>query len=105
MTVVRRQAAVSPLQFSDIHFVLLLVAGLAVPMSHGVTLPVLPELVPRVDADGGMPPGHEFDKKSIHLDGNQARLAAAVTHVPACTGRIICKATDPLRDAAAGVPA
>ncbi|EHL22383.1 MULTISPECIES: MFS transporter [Comamonadaceae] len=49
---VRRPAAASARQFSDIHFVLLLVAGLAVSMSYGVTLPVLPELVPRVRGGG-----------------------------------------------------
>lgn len=37
----------------DLHFLLLLAAGLAVSMSYGVTLPVLPELVLRVQ--GGSP--------------------------------------------------
>lgn len=57
--------------------------------------------MPRVDADGGMPPGHEFDEKSIrHLDGNQPRLAAAVTKVHRRTGHHL-QGHDPLRDAAA----
>jgi len=51
----RRQGADLLRPLGDVPFFLLLVAGLAVSMSYGVTLPVLPELVLRVQ--GGGPDG------------------------------------------------
>lgn len=49
---VRAQAAAFLRPLGDGSFLLLLVAGLAVSMSYGVTLPVLPELVLRVQGGG-----------------------------------------------------
>lgn len=46
----RKASCLRPL--GDVPFLLLLVAGLAVSMSYGVTLPVLPELVLRVQGGG-----------------------------------------------------
>lgn len=48
----RRRAASFLRPLGDVPFLLLLVAGLAVSMSYGVTLPVLPELVLRVQGGG-----------------------------------------------------